>query len=73
MTTTRKVRPAAVSVEALLGQNGDLFKRALKESPQEVLEGEMTEAVGAGPGGPLHRCVNLPPSSDSTISTRRFS
>jgi hypothetical protein len=49
MTTTYKIiKPSAVSVEALLGQNGDLFKRLLKESLQEVLEGEMSERGGAG-------------------------
>jgi putative transposase len=48
MTTTHKIKPSAVSVEALMGHNGDLFKRLLKETLQEVLEGEMTETLGAG-------------------------
>ena len=50
MTATHKVKPSSVSIEALLGQNGDLFKRLLKESLQEVLEAEMTEVVGAAAG-----------------------
>jgi len=50
MTATSKVKPSVVPVEALLGQNRDLFKQLLRESLQEVLEAEMTEAVGAAPG-----------------------
>lgn len=50
MTTTAKVESSAVSIEALLGQQGELFKRLLKESLQEVLEAEMTEVIGAGSG-----------------------
>ena len=44
MTTTAKGKSSVVSIEALLGQQGELFKRLLKESLQEVLEAEMTEA-----------------------------
>jgi hypothetical protein len=47
MTTTHKVKPSSTSIEALWGENADLFKRLLKESLQEVLEAEMTEVVGA--------------------------
>ena len=50
MTTTAKVTSTVVSLEALLGQQGDLFKRLLKESLQEVLEAEMTEVIGAATG-----------------------
>jgi transposase-like protein len=50
MTTTAKVKSSVVSIEALLGQRGELFKRLLKESLQEVLEAEMTEVVGAASG-----------------------
>jgi transposase-like protein len=50
MNTTAKGKSSVVSIEALLGQQGQLFKRLLKESLQEVLEAEMTEVVGAGPG-----------------------
>ena len=39
-----------IPIEGLLGQNRDLFKQLLRESLHEVLEAEMTEAVGAGPG-----------------------
>ena len=50
MTATSKVKPSVVPIEALLGQNRDLFKQLLRESLQEVLEAEMTECIGAGPG-----------------------
>lgn len=50
MTAGSKVKPAVVPIEGLLGQNRDLFKQLLRESLHEVLEAEMTEAVGAGPG-----------------------
>ena len=50
MTASSKVKPSVVPIEALLGQQGELFKRLLKESLQEVLEAEMTEVIGAGPG-----------------------
>ena len=49
MTATQKVKPSVIPIEALLGQNRDLFKQLLRESLQEVLEAEMTEVVGAGP------------------------
>jgi putative transposase len=49
MTTAAKVKSSVVSIEALLGQQGEQFKRLLKESLQEVLEAEMTELVGAAP------------------------
>jgi transposase-like protein len=49
-TTAAKSRTSVVSIEALLGQQGELFKRLLKESLQEVLEAEMTEVAGAAPG-----------------------
>ncbi len=50
MTAGSKVKPAVIPIEGLLGQNRDLFKQLLRESLHEVLEAEMTEAVGAGPG-----------------------
>ena len=49
MTASQKVKPSVIPIEALLGQNRDLFKQLLRESLQEVLEAEMTEVVGAGP------------------------
>lgn len=50
MTATAKSNSSVVSIEALLGQQGELFKRLLKESLHEVLEAEMTEVIGAAPG-----------------------
>lgn len=50
MTTTTKSNPSVVSIEAPLGQQGELFKRLLKESVQVVLEAEMAEVIGAAPG-----------------------
>lgn len=50
MTATAKGKPSVVAVEALLGQDRDLFKQLLRESLQEVLEAEMTELLGAEPG-----------------------
>ena len=50
MTTSAKGKSSVVSIEALFHEDRDLFKRLLKESLQEVLEAEMTEALAAGPG-----------------------
>lgn len=50
MTATAKSKSSVVCLEGLLGQQGELFKRLLKESLQEVLEAEMTEVIGAAPG-----------------------
>ena len=50
MTTRTKRSAKSSRIEALLGDDRELFKGLLKESLQEVLEAEMTEAVGAGPG-----------------------
>ena len=49
MTATAKSKSSVVAIEALLGQQGELFKRLLKESLQEVLEAEMDEALGRKP------------------------
>lgn len=49
MTATAKGKPSVVAVEALLGQDRDVFKQLLRESLQEVLEAEMTELLGAEP------------------------
>ena len=51
MTTRTKRNAKSSRIEALVGEDRELFKGLLKESLQEVLEAEMTEAVGAGPGG----------------------
>ena len=50
MTTRAKRRAKSSRIAALVGDDRELFKGLLKESLQEVLEAEMTEAVGAGPG-----------------------
>ena len=50
MTTRAKRSAKSPRIEALVGEDRELLKSLLKESLQEVLEAEMTEAVGAGPG-----------------------
>ena len=50
MTTRTKRSAKSSRIEALVGDDRELLKSLLKESLQEVLEAEMTEAVGAGPG-----------------------
>jgi len=47
--TTRKHKAKLVSAEDLLGGDRDFLKQAVKEALQEVLEGEMTELLGAAP------------------------
>lgn len=47
--TTRKHKTKLSAVEAVAGDR-DLMKALLKEALQEVLEGEMTEFLGAAPG-----------------------
>jgi len=47
--TTRKVKSKLSSVEALVAGDRDLMKTLMKEALQEVLEGEMTEHLGAAP------------------------
>lgn len=47
--TTRKRNTKLSAVEAVAGER-DLMKALLKETLQEVLEGEMTEFLGAAPG-----------------------
>ena len=49
--TTRAKRSAKTSrIEALVSSDRALLKRLVKESLQEVLEADMTEALGAGSG-----------------------
>ncbi len=48
MTTRRKRSAKSPRIEALIGEDRELFKGLLKESLQEVLAAEMTETVGAG-------------------------
>ena len=47
--TTRKRNTKLAAVEAVAGDR-DLMKALMKEALQEVLEGEMTEFLGAAPG-----------------------
>ena len=49
MTTRAQRRAKSPKIEALIGQDGELLKELVKESVQEVLEAEMTEALGARP------------------------
>ena len=49
-TTTIKRNTKRTSVEAMVAGDRDLMKSLLKEALQEVLEGEMTEFLGAAPG-----------------------
>jgi len=48
--TTRKRNTKLMSAEALLAGDRDFLKQAVKDALQEVLEGEMTEFLGASPG-----------------------
>lgn len=48
--TTRKHKAKLVSAEELVAGDRDFLKQAVKEALQEVLEGEMTELLGAAPG-----------------------
>lgn len=48
--TTKKRNTKLAAVEALVAGERDLMKGLLKEALQEVLEGEMTEFLGAAPG-----------------------
>ena len=50
MTTRAKRSAKPPKIEALIGSDRELLKRLVKESVQEVLEAEMTEAVGARSG-----------------------
>ena len=50
MTTRVKRTAKPTQIEALIGHDRALLKRLVKESLQEVLEAEMTEAVGTGSG-----------------------
>jgi len=47
--TTRKHKTKMLALEAVVGDR-DLMKALMKEALQEVLEGEMTEFLGAAPG-----------------------
>lgn len=48
--TTRKHKTKLLPVEAMLAGDHDFLKQAIKDAMQAVLEGEMTEFLGAAPG-----------------------
>lgn len=50
MAAVGKLSSSKVSSEAFLAQDGDRLKALLREAMQEVLEGEMTELIGAASG-----------------------
>ena len=47
MTTRDQRTPSVARIEGLLTEQRDLFKDLLREALQDVLEGEMTELLGA--------------------------
>lgn len=50
MTTRRKNSAKRAELETLVKQDGELLKLLMKQALEEVLEGEMTEVLGAGNG-----------------------
>lgn len=48
--TVRKLKAVPRRLEALVAQDRDLFKALVKEALEQVLQSEMTEFLGAGPG-----------------------
>ena len=48
--TVRKLKSVAPRLEALVAQDRDLLKALVKEALEQVLQTEMTEFLGAGPG-----------------------
>ena len=48
--TVRKLKAVAPRLEALVSQDRDLLKALVKEALEQVLQTEMTEFLGAGPG-----------------------
>ena len=50
MTTRSKRSAKSSGIEAVIGQDGEMLRRLMQEAFQQVLEAEMTEAVGAAPG-----------------------
>ena len=49
MTIWSKRSAKSAGVEALIGQDGEMLRRLLREALQQVLEAEMTAAVGRRP------------------------
>ena len=50
MTTRAKRSAKSSGIEALGGGDRDVLKQMVQEAPPEILEAEMTETLGAGPG-----------------------
>ena len=48
--TERKLKPVRPRLEALMAQDRDLLKALVKEALDQLLQAEMTEFLGAGPG-----------------------
>ncbi|MEM9305125.1 MAG: hypothetical protein AAGE01_23650 [Pseudomonadota bacterium] len=48
--TTKKKATALSTAEAAVCADRDLIKELVRESPQQILEGEITELLGAAPG-----------------------
>src|SRR5512147_794072 len=48
--TIRKLKAVPRRIEALVAQDRDLLKALVKEALEQVLQSEMTEFLGAGPG-----------------------
>jgi putative transposase len=48
--TVRKLKAVPRRLEALMAQDRDLLKALVKEALEQVLQSEMTEFLGAGPG-----------------------
>ena len=48
--TVRKLKAVPRRIEALVAQDRDLLKALVKEALEQVLQSEMTEFLGAGPG-----------------------
>ena len=59
MTTRSKRAAKSAGVEALLGQDGEMLSPLMQEALQQVLEAEMTEAVGAGGRPGLFRTTGV--------------
>ena len=50
MTTKHKRNPSLQAVETLLGNDRDALKELVKDALEQILESEMTDALGAAPG-----------------------
>ena len=48
--TGRKLKAVRPRLEALVAQDRDLLKALVKEALDQILQGEMTDFLGAGPG-----------------------